>query len=402
MDAVRDNSKSTAVISIAIFVAAFAVYMLTRDWEPSPYNSFIYLADAFLHGRLHLLQNMPWLEVVPFEGKYYIAPPPLPAILSLPAVALFGLSTDQTTISVLFGSLNVSLAYLVARSLTPSRQVQLWSTAMFGFGTVHWWVAVAGGVWTFSQTVSTTFLLASILITLNRKSIFLTGLTLGASYWSRLPTILAFPFYIIMYADKWFKPDGSGNLLRGIRLRPLILFGLGPAIFIALNFIYNLARFHTPFDISYYMIPGVLDESWYEEGIFDISYIPRHLDVFFTALPIFRSEFPYIIPSWNGLAFWITTPAVIYVFLANIRDRLTIACWVSIILVGLVDFCHGTWGFAQFGYRFAMDFYPFLFILTIKGMGDRLKWHHVTLITAGIAVNLWGVLWINKFGWVGV
>jgi hypothetical protein len=48
-----------------------------------------------------------------------------------------------------------------------------------------------------------------------------------------------------------------------------------------------------------------------------------------------------------------------------------------------------------------MDFYPFLFLLTVKGIGDEIRWDHKVLIVAGILINLWGVLWINKFGWVG-
>ena len=105
--------------------------------------------------------------------------------------------------------------------------------------------------------------------------------------------------------------------------------------------------------------------------------------------------------SWNGLAIWITTPAFIYAFFAGIRNRIAIGCWLSIVLIAFIDFCHGTWGFTQFGYRFAMDFYPFLFLLTVKGIGDKIRWHHITLILIGILVNLWGILWIYKFGWTG-
>ncbi|MBW1769222.1 MAG: hypothetical protein JRJ65_19525 [Deltaproteobacteria bacterium] len=119
-------------------------------------------------------------------------------------------------------------------------------------------------------------------------------------------------------------------------------------------------------------------------------------------MPRFIKEVPYITPSWNGMAIWLTTPAFIYAFFAGIKNRLAIGCWITIILIAFVDFCHGTWGFAQFGYRYAVDFYPFLFILTIKGIGDEIKWHHKILIILGIIVNLWGVLWIHKFGWVGL
>ncbi|MCH7519393.1 MAG: hypothetical protein IH964_10265 [Candidatus Dadabacteria bacterium] len=389
------------ILALFFFLLTFVVYYLTGEGGATPYNNFVRLADAFLKGRLHFVTDVSWLELVPLEGKHYVVPPPLPAILILPVVAIRGLSTNQTLISIFFGSINVSLAYVVAKTLTQNRGVQIWSTVMFGFGTIHWWVATAGGVWTFSQTISVTFLFIAILLTLNKNHPFLIGLSLGASYWTRLTTILSLPFFLIYTHDRWYKPFNIHNILNRINIRFLFFFGLGIAIFIFLNAIYNYARFETPFDISYYLIPGILEEPWYQKGIFDISYIPRHLKVIFWGLPQLIDEYPYIVPSWNGMAIWITTPAFIYAFRAGIRNKLSVGCWLSIILIALVNFSHGTWGFSQFGYRFAVDFYPFLFLLTVKGIGDNIKWHHKILIILGIIVNLWGVLWIHKFGWVG-
>ena len=52
----------------------------------------------------------------------------------------------------------------------------------------------------------------------------------------------------------------------------------------------------------------------------------------------------------------------------------------------------------QFGYRYALEFYPFLFLLTMKGMGTELKWHHMLIIALSVVVNLWAMLWIYEFG----
>jgi hypothetical protein len=40
---------------------------------------------------------------------------------------------------------------------------------------------------------------------------------------------------------------------------------------------------------------------------------------------------------------------------------------------------------------------PFLFLLTVRGMGGNLKWYHKLLIILGIVVNLVGVVAINLF-----
>ncbi len=395
-------NKTTIFICLIFFSITYLIYFLTKESDPTPYNNFIRLADAFLNGRLHLVTDAPWLELVHINGKHYVVPPPLPAILSLPMVAIWGLSTNQTLISIFFGGLNVSLAYLVAKTLTQNRGVQIWSTVMFGFGTIHWWVATSGSVWTFSQTISVTFLFIAILLTLNKYHPLLIGLSLGASYWTRLTTILSFPFFLIYSYDRLYKPFNQKNILKRINIRFLFFFGLGVGVFIILNAIYNYARFETPFDVSYYLIPDVLEERHYQNGIFDITYIPRHLKIIFFKLPEYIERFPYLIPSSDGLAIWITTPAFIYAFRAGIKNKLALGCWVSIALIALANFSHGTWGFAQFGYRFALDFYPFLFLLTLKGIGDEVKWHHKILIAIGILVNLWGVLIVHRYGWAEI
>lgn len=116
-------------------------------------------------------------------------------------------------------------------------------------------------------------------------------------------------------------------------------------------------------------------------------------------LPRLIDRWPYLVPSWTGLAIWITTPAVVLAAVAPRRWQ-TWACCAGILPVALVNAMHGTWGFAQFGYRFALDYYPLLFLLVAAAVGDRAKPWHAALIAAGVAVNLWGVLWINVFGWV--
>jgi len=38
-------------------------------------------------------------------------------------------------------------------------------------------------------------------------------------------------------------------------------------------------------------------------------------------------------------------------------------------------------------------------VLTVKGMGERIKWHHKVLIIFTVLVNMKGVIGVNKFGW---
>ena len=108
----NSHNKSYIIIAAILFAVSFIIFFITTQHEPTDYNNFVRLADAFLNERLYLLRDVPYLELAPFGGKYYVIPPPMPAILMLPVVAIYGLATNQTLISIFFGSLNVSLAFL--------------------------------------------------------------------------------------------------------------------------------------------------------------------------------------------------------------------------------------------------------------------------------------------------
>lgn len=238
------------------------------------------------------------------------------------------------------------------------------------------------------QVSAALFLTLALIESHGKKRFFLVGILLGAAYLSRLHTLLALPFFIYLLKNESIK-------------RKYLYLALGILPFIVLNATYNFARFDTIWDKGYLLIPGILEEPWYQKGLFHFSYVPRHLKIIFAGLPIIKQSPPFVIPSWKGMAIWITTPAFIYSVKASIKENVVKIAWLSIIAIALVVFSHGTTGFAQFGYRYAVDFYPILVFLTIKGIAKtKLKWHHWVLLILGVVVNFWGVVWINKFGWV--
>jgi len=393
-------------IPLLLFLATFIIYYMTGG-GPTPYNYFVRLADAFLHGHLYLIEHPSWLsELVLLNGKYYVIPPPMPAFIILPFVAIQGLLFDQTLASVLVGSLNSVLIYLLVKKIfsdgsNRTDRSALWMAIMFIFGSIHWYLASVGSSWYFAQITAVFFMLLALNEVFGKKRPMLIGIFLGAAYLSRLPVILSFPFFLLMLPDKWAKGIRENLKLLITDYRSSIFqFFIGIGMFVCLNFIYNYLRFGTIFDVAYYLQPGVMNEPWCSRGYFRLDYIPEHLDTLFLKGPVFLSNFPYIRPSWVGLAIWITTPAFIFA-LKSPLDKLTLACWSGIVPVALLVMSHCGTGWAQFGYRYAMDFYPFLLILTTRGMGINLRWYHILLIVIGVLVNLWGVLWINKFGWIG-
>jgi hypothetical protein len=383
------------LIYLVLFSISFLIFWYSGEGHPTYYDYYVRLSDAFLHGRLYLTEQPSWLnELVPSNGRLYVVYPPLPAILIIPLVAVVGTSLNQTLVSVFIGSLSVVLAYVVAGDVmgeTQNSVASIWSAVLFGFGTLFWYLTSIGSAWYLAHVVSVFFLFLAIHEALTKARPLLLGLFVGASYWCRLPTILTLTFFAAMigFAYRWDRAKMQVPVLKLVA---------GASVFIGLNMLYNYARFGTPFDVAYWLIPGIMDEPWFSQGQFSFSYVSCNLQGLFTALPAVSSEPPYLLPRWTGMAIWVTTPAFIFAFRSSRKEHITWACWLAILAVAAVLFTRGCSGWG-FGYRYAMDFYPFLFLLTVKGMGERLKGHHKALILLSVLVNLWGVLWVNKFGW---
>lgn len=393
--------NSAAMWVLIFFLISLAVYFLSQPPVENPFNYFIYLADALAHGRLHLLDTPFYFEeLISKDGLSYTIYPPMPAFLMVPFVAVWGLSFSQVFASILLGALNVAVVFLIMRRLTDSLEKQIWMTVLFGFGTIYWYTVTIGSVWYIAHIVSLFFLLLAILETLGKKRVLLIGLFLGASYWSRIPTILTLPFFIVMLWDSWLRAPSYGNLIKRFNPLPLLGLALGVGVFICLNFLYNYLRFGSPFDVAYSM--HTISEAkasvspWFDQGLLSLSYIRHHLYVFLIHPPALIESWPYVVPSKVGLSVLITTPAFIFIFTAGIRSRLSLACWLAIIPTAFLIFTKSGTGWTQFGYRYALDFYPFLLLLAFKGIPDTLRWYHKLLIVLGVLVNFWGVLFLNK------
>ena len=79
------------------------------------------------------------------------------------------------------------------------------------------------------------------------------------------------------------------------------------------------------------------------------------------------------------------------------RDRLVLAAWAAMLVIALSNATFAATGYAQFGYRYTLDYMPFMLLLIIVAVGRRIQWYEAALIGLGVLVNLWGVLWIFQF-----
>ena len=496
-----------AAIALAFTVLTFVAYWYLGP-KDTPYSYQVSQANNIIHGHLDLreehTQNLGILEQVLYDGHRFCLPPgkedrlPLlveyvdaigagaspeqarqliispscktymqhslgPSFVVLPGVLVWGKELNQTLVSAVIGALTAGVVYAIARRLTENLLAQVALTALMVFGTIFWYAAANGGVWYFAHTMAVFFLFGAIYFTLVRRNPAAAGALLGAAFMCRPTVLMAGLFFVVMFSDLWLKPrlEGRSPLAR-IDWLPAAQFAAGIAPFILATLLLNYVRFDNPLESGYNYSEQVHQtflQQVYPHGILHTSYIPRHPPVMLATMPVVQQAAPYVIPSWFGLAVWVTTPAFAYAFFPNIkkyiglvifgavilalaagfmlsraiagawhtgwatqdaplgvhllpfwvmtavaivaglyfRDRLTIACWAAIIPTALVIFTFAFTGWSQFGYRYSLDFTPFLWLLVARAIGDEMKWHHWALIGISIAVNAWGVLWIYQF-----
>lgn len=376
---------------LSIFLITFIVYFFTSGGT-TPYNYFTRLADAFLHGKYYITDNPPWLnELIQIgNGRFTFVNPPMPAFLAIPFVGLFGKDFPQNYLANIVGAVTISLVSIFAYLLTKNKKIAIFTGVLLGFGSIFWYLSSTGSVWYLGQITATMFISGALIESFSKKRPFVIGLLVSGALLSRLqlmPSLIFFLTVISAYPNK-------------NKIKNYIKFFLGLLLFVLTYLTYNWLRFENPLQTGYTLIAGLLQEPYFNYGQFSLKYIPKQLSVFLLALPKIKNSTPYIYPSWAGLAVWITSPVFISILKAPLKDKLVIASWISILGIGLINFSYGSTGFSQFGYRYAVDFYPFMIFLMIKSLQKTgLKNYHWILLVISIFVNLWGVLWLNKFGW---
>ena len=381
--------------------AAWSLLALIAYWFTGPPvqgDMWPPLADAFVHGRLYLDQDRPWLELVPrLGGGQYVPLPPVPALFLVP-VALVMQATSMghelpgNVYASIVGAANVALAFWLLRGWGVAPSPQRWLTFGFAF-TTHWWVAGMAGPHHFAETSAVFFALITLNLAVRRQLPIVGGLMLGLAAGSRAPVGLALPAILGLYGAGW----------RPLRAWILVLSGLVlPVLVLAA---YNVARFGSPFDFGYAHIPSgdegllITDEPWFKEGLMSISYIPRHLEVMFLRTFDVVAQPPFLRPSINGASLLITAPFIFWSLLA--RGRMALILWLSVILVILPDLMWGTWGFAQFGYRRILDVMPLLLLLLGMVFKERIGWAARATVVIGVVVHAYGIFVWNVLGFVG-
>jgi hypothetical protein len=404
----------------AIFVGVFLVYLVLAP-AGEAINHHVYLAQAMLHGSFDVGgAGMPsgYQDTVQIGGSVYIPFPPGPAILLLPFVAIWGTGFSQTQFCAFLGAVNVVLFWQLLVALKVSGRAQALVVLFFAFGTVHFYSASNGGVWQYNQIAAVFFLLIAIMLLIKKAPLPLVAFAFGFAVISRSPTLLAAPFFLYYAYRQHSERLTISGLTERAWLKDVALFTAGLVPFGVLTLFYNYARFDDPFTSGYQAvyesyIHSDIKYNYYRSlfphashfKLFDPRNIPLHLHALLFLPPQVHSGFPFFRASPYGMSVLLTSPAFVYAFLVKRKTALVPASWMAIGLVAALLFMHYSQGWVQYGYRFLLDFAPFLLILTAFGFDDNTTPGHrrlqVALVTMSVLMGLFGVYSVHQWATPG-
>jgi hypothetical protein len=400
LDRARDLAAPAALLGVA-----FIVYLLCARPFDAGRPDFFYLADAFLHGREWLTYQPGPYDVVVIDGRVYVPFAPFPAFVLMPLVAIVGpdTATDwQPIVNSFLACVGLGLAWRLAGRLgVRSTSDRIWLVVLFGFSTAIWWVTMRGGVWHTGHLVASILTFAGLLEAFGQRRAWALGLLAGAAFMTRAPLLAALPYW------GWRAlPRGTRSSLREAFAAAWSLAG-GFLPFLVFSLLYNAIRFGNPLESGYAIaaLPQFLQVQR-AEGLFSLAHLRMNLDYFLLHLPrnpggvpglaaaVLRLDFAALKPDGLGLSVLVTSPGLFAGLRIRPRDLDDVALLVTTVLVLVPNLLYYGGGWYQFGFRYALDAFPFVLALcsTVaarRGVGPIWK----ALIVVGVAVNLYGVWW---------
>lgn len=366
-------------------LVAFVCTLLLSHFRSTPYNNYVLLADAFLHGHAWIVWPGSYIDALAYNGQHYVIEAPLPAVLLLPYVAVAGTAANQTLLAVMLAAVAIGATWRLGERLGVSESANVWICAFLLAGTDLAWCAMLGDVWFIAHVSAVCFTMLALAEVCGERRGWLAALWAICAAESRFTLVLALPVYAVML----WQSERSRRSIAGFA--GVIAAAAGLWVW------YNLARWGTPADIGY--------TTWYHQDSagmptgspFRLSYLQYELWSFFVQYPAFASTIPWIRPSYSGIALTWTCPALVYAFWASRPRGLVAAFWAAAILTAVPNFVYYVNGFAQYGMRHALDFIPFAIGLMFLAARERLAVWAKVLIAYSCAASLYGVWYWNAF-----
>lgn len=379
--------------------------------QNGPFAYYNLLIQSLTKGHLYIESPVHIMDMSLFENKYYLYWGPAPILFILPFYIFGGGPQASDFIYCLVaGLINIALFYILLKTvvrfyhitITPSSQYLIW--IVFALSSPNLYCSVNGGVWQTSQVVGMLYLLTFLImffkyaISPNKYHfLILSALAFNLAWLSRYGMFLYILFPII-YGFRMNK-------------RYLQIFAPITLCFIIFFMIYNVARFHHPFDVgTNYMQKefNIIDtdrdrteniklhEADLRGEQYSIKYVPRSFFYLFLNPVFFSTKQPFVETDSMGNGIFFMYPFLSLIFgyfykkkLMNSKQTkflLIAAAICGLYILGLLMYI-GT-GYHQVGNRYIFDIIPLLLISIAMWVGRIPKFISWALLVYGSVINI--------------
>jgi hypothetical protein len=371
---------------IAAYVIALAVSI---HWRHFPTDRMMTLAEQAIKGQLDSDAIKGTVDSVDIGGRYFLAVGPLQLLPYLP-FALLGVFQNVAghIIGIAVGIPTALLALPLARAYGARGRAAYWVAGFAACGTLLLFVSVFGDFYYLAHAESFLALTLFLIEWAGRRRPAVLSACLAVSFLARPTTVLAaVPFGLALL---WQRRETLSRLASTVAG-----FAIPTGFAIAVYGWFNWLRFGSPFEAGYaisYVIDPAL-EARRQLGVFSIVQIPENIRLALFALPQRIDHFPFFTADRFGMSMLLVSPALVTSAWAGIRDRSAQLLWTAAAIVAIPVFLYYGGGANQYGFRYALDFTPFLIALVALGSSRWKGWPEHVLIVASVASIAYGVLW---------
>lgn len=402
----------------AVVFASMSSFRFLRQSE-APH--FVYQAMAFLDGRLDVkpdvLPNLEDWACVRDEGdakvrcegppratdRWYVSFPWFPAAVMLPFVALHGYQFNDTSFTVLVGALALAFFYSLLRFLSQQQALPRTDRGNFalalvlGFGTLFFYCTIRGEVWFTAEVLGVLFTCPYIRNSVGARRPIVAGLFCSMATLTRTPLAFTGIFFLLECLFPAGTPHREQLRTLPRRLEPVLrklgLFVVGAAPLALLAIWMNFERFGSVTEFGHsFLFNNRVNSDIDRYGLFDTVYLRRNLEAAFLMLPPVSLRPPALGYDPRGMSMLLTMPWLIFLLVPKRKSPLQPHLLAAALACALPGLLYQNTGYMQFGFRFSVDYTPYLLLLFATGGWPlRSRWV-IAAMALAFAVNFWGAV----------
>jgi hypothetical protein len=386
----RDRfSRGDLVFCLLVAVGYVVAAIVALHWQREGTDRMIALAERVIAGHLDAPALAGTPDVVQSDGRFYLAIGPLQILPYLPFAALHITSNAAAhLIGIAIGIPTAILALPLARAYGAKGRAAYWIAGFAAFGSLLLYVSVFGDFYYLAHAESFLALSLFLIEFSGKRRPWLLGVFMAVSFLARPTTVLAtVPFGLALL---WRRRDA---------VLAAVTFAIPLALALVVYGWFNWVRFGSPLDAGY--ATSLLTEPSLEArrqlGLFSIAQIPENIRLGLLSGFGTVNRAPWLDPSPFGLSMLLVSPALLTTLRAGLRTQTARLLWVATGLVAVPVLLYYGGGYTQYGFRYSLDFTPFLIALMAIGSERWIGKPERLLIGFSILSVGFGVLWHARF-----